>query len=374
MVKDINPNNTSTGVYGISDLAKLGNMIYFFADDGEHGNELWQSDGTEAGTTMLKDITEGGGNSGFGTLHFFKNKLYFGINDMTGTTAELWTTDGTKDGTQKVKTMPTGSFFNLVELFSSVDFPSSFLFTFYNDLAIELWTSDGTETGTEKLPATGSGNSVYVYNNFNPFLDEQHTPPFNGKVFVQVNNNSNSGKLYLTDGTEAGTTLVKNATSDYSYFYGANSFYFFGFDPAKPDSTSLYKTNGTAAGTAIIQSFPIPNISGSGGDQSINFEYNGDLYYTASDTTNGDVLSDLYKSRIGVTPPPTGTIYTFIGNGSWETAANWKDNQVPPANLTSGEIIIDPAPGGECVVNSVKTISAGAKLTIKGAKKLRFVK
>ena len=55
LVKDINPGGSGT----IDNLTAVDGTLFFTADDGEHGNELWKSDGTEAGTVLVKDINPG---------------------------------------------------------------------------------------------------------------------------------------------------------------------------------------------------------------------------------------------------------------------------------------------------------------------------
>ena len=56
MVQDIFPG--STGSYPF-DLTNVNGTVFFNANDGVHGNELWESNGAAAGTFMVRDIAPG---------------------------------------------------------------------------------------------------------------------------------------------------------------------------------------------------------------------------------------------------------------------------------------------------------------------------
>ncbi|MFT3681267.1 MAG: right-handed parallel beta-helix repeat-containing protein [Ferruginibacter sp.] len=64
--------------------------------------------------------------------------------------------------------------------------------------------------------------------------------------------------------------------------------------------------------------------------------------------------------------------YTFTGNGNWTDAANWLNNQVPPSTPPAGtQIIINPAAGGECILNTAYTVSPGVIFTVLSGKSMR---
>jgi ELWxxDGT repeat protein len=65
-VTTINPNPNGQG--SISSMLRIDDLVYFPADDGIHGSELWVSDGTETGTRVVKDIYPGETTSPVGAV------------------------------------------------------------------------------------------------------------------------------------------------------------------------------------------------------------------------------------------------------------------------------------------------------------------
>ena len=86
----------------LTSLAAVGDRLFFAAADGRHGAELWRSDGTRAGTVMVKNLKPGIGGSNPSSLIGVGSRLFFSVDDgIHG--RELWTSDGTRTGTVLVK-------------------------------------------------------------------------------------------------------------------------------------------------------------------------------------------------------------------------------------------------------------------------------
>src|SRR5262249_43368529 len=110
LVKDIFPGTSFFGIPNSSDpgnLTAVGNTLFFSAGDGINGRELWKSDGTEAGTVLVKDIEPGFGGSGPGNFTAVGNTLYFTAR-TSANGMELWKSDGTATGTVMVQDINPG--------------------------------------------------------------------------------------------------------------------------------------------------------------------------------------------------------------------------------------------------------------------------
>ena len=76
--------------------AVFAGALFFDANDGASGVELWKSDGTPDGTVIVEDIRPGAGHSSPSHLTVFKNRLFFSAGDgIHGT--ELWSLAGDID-------------------------------------------------------------------------------------------------------------------------------------------------------------------------------------------------------------------------------------------------------------------------------------
>src|SRR5262249_1639382 len=94
---------TASSIFN-SQNAVVGAVAYFAANDGVNGRELWRTDGTTAGTTLVKDIVSGPDSSSPMYLANVNGTLFFATqSDHSG----LWSSDGTAAGTAFLTGFPS---------------------------------------------------------------------------------------------------------------------------------------------------------------------------------------------------------------------------------------------------------------------------
>ena len=231
---------------------------YFAGNDGTTGYELWKTDGTEAGTVRVKDIHPGANASFPAYFATVNGTVYFVARDETNGT-ELWKTDGTEAGTVMVKDINPGAN-------SSIPIPIPYYLTNVNGSlyfsandgtnGTELWKTDGTEAGTVRVADINPGASVSIPANLTNV---------NGTLYFSASDGTNGTELWKTDGTEAGTVLVKDINPGASHSFpfpldgswlgsytNVNGTVYFGADDGT-NGWELWKTDGTEAGTVMVK-------------------------------------------------------------------------------------------------------------------------
>ncbi|QCS51065.1 hypothetical protein FEK30_16255 (plasmid) [Picosynechococcus sp. PCC 11901] len=278
LVKDILPGSGSSDP---SFLTVVGDRFFFTASNGlngangENGFELWVSDGTAAGTRLVKDINPGTDSSNPRDLTAVGDRLFFNANDGVNG-IELWVSDGTETGTQLVKDISS----DLRDLTAVGDR----LFFRANDRlnGIELWVSDGTEAGTQLVKDINPGSSTSGLDELTALRD---------RLFFRANDGENGFELWVSDGTAAGTQLVKDInpgsnSSGLAWLTAVGDRLFFtAFDGV--NGRELWVSDGTEAGTQLFKDIrPGSNSSNPG-----NLTAVGDrLFFTVNDGVSGEEL------------------------------------------------------------------------------------
>jgi len=371
----INPGPASAN---LGRFTNVNGTLFFRANDGVNGSELWQSDGTPAGTKMVDDdavadggITPGLASSNPDSLAVVGDTLFFEANDGTNG-EEAWMTDGTAAGTRMVDDdapadggINPGADDSLPSDF--VDLNGTAYFRAEDGVnGLELWRSDGTAAGTtmvdDLLPGVG----------INP--GSAHASPddlvvVGGVLYFSANDGTNGEELWKSDGTAAGTTMVEDsvpggglnpspgAGSDPSDLVNINGTLFFQADDGT-NGDELWQSDGTVAGTAMVDDHPVPNGGinpGAGDSFPVEMtELNGSVYFQANDGTNG---AELWRSD--GTPAGTSMVEDAVPGGGINPGA--ADSFVYGLTRVGGTLFFaaeDVTNGGEVW----KTDGAGATI------------
>lgn len=268
MVKDINAVYSSTGDTLSSnprDFINVNGTLFFTADDGVHGKQLWKSNGTAADTVMVKDFGPDGSSltSVFGEMADVSGILYFTLNSHERSTprigsgyieTELWKTDGTEKGTVLVKDINLGDSSYPRDL---TNVNGTLFFTANDGIhGRELWKSNGSQTGTVMVrdintkPGSLKGTADSVPGTTSTLTTEGTPAPsltnVNGMLYFVADDGFHGFELWKSDGTAAGTIMVKdikpfgNFGSDPKDLTNVNGVLFFTADDG-PHGRELWK-------------------------------------------------------------------------------------------------------------------------------------
>lgn len=235
-------------------FVQFNNLLFFEAITESYGKEIWVSDGTVDNTRLLKDIYPGK-SSGITTVFSqssvtFNDKLFFVANDGQNG-KQIWSTDGTEEGTVPVTDLPKLNMSNLTLL------GDYFYFLSKEGFLLHVWKSDGTSEGTivvkGDLPIRnypsfeGAANGLFFFT---------FQPGETNKSRVWRSDGTESGTFPVTqevDGNGAGPTGTSSLTqyiefNDDLYFVVKSSSIF-----PFPTTVGIMKADGIPENTVPVK-------------------------------------------------------------------------------------------------------------------------
>ena len=293
MVKNINAGADSSNP---SDMIAFNGKVYFSADDGSNGNELWVSDGTDPGTFMVEDIYSGLNGSNPNHKSIYNNKIYFSADNGTDG-VELWSSDGSS---ADMLANINGSGDSFAGKYGFIAASGLLFFAADNGSdGVELWKTDGTNPGTVEVSDI---NSSFV----NEGSEPQNMFNLNSTVLFAADD-GNGFEIWKTNGVS--TSMLKNIQPDFSdkpvlfaiynnkaYFYADNG----------TTGAELWNTDGTTVNTLLLKDINYGAVVSSNPQ---GFErFNNAIYFAA---TTGNYSWGLHKTN-GTTG---GTVEIKPGGG-----------------------------------------------------------
>jgi ELWxxDGT repeat protein len=299
LVKDIAP---GTATLAPVEAAVAGSTLFLSVDSPGNGRELWKSDGTGLGTMLVKDIRPGAMGSNPTNLTAFNGVLYFAADDGTNG-MELWRSDGTAPGTLMVKDIRLGaSGSNPAQLRAAGGL--LFFVADNGSVGAELWRSDGTTPGTFLAADVVGGPDPGQIGNLTAVDDVVYFKAFAGSAGVE---------LWRSDGQPGGTQFLQNlrpaaTSSDPKHFTAFGGAVFF-----IESGSGLWRTDGTGPGTSLIKiAFSFSELCHAGGTLYLAL---ADELWKSDGTDPGTVLLKDTGVTTSVTNLTTvGTNAYFVAN------------------------------------------------------------
>ncbi len=258
---------------------------FFVATTETNGTELWITNGTDAGTTLLKDLAPGDLSPDFiSEFVTAGGKIYFSVYTAAG--MALWSSDGTAAGTIELHNfgVDTYNLFTSVVGDKVVVFPNTGFNAAAGAQTRDVWVSDGTVAGTQLLADIDA--SILQTGDTTPIFS------IGDKIAFRGYSAEAGWELWATDGTAAGTGLVADSVpgtgnglmpASGGFVDGASvggQAYYIGAD------LEAWVSDGTAAGT-----YQLADIDPTGGSFAASWvQFGSNVLFTANDGVHGREL------------------------------------------------------------------------------------
>ncbi|MFO1471056.1 MAG: ELWxxDGT repeat protein [Turneriella sp.] len=288
LLKDIRSGATGSNPYA---LTNFNGYVYFAANDGVSGTELWRTDGTPNGTVLFKDFVAGA-SSGISpttqSMTVMNGVLYLSGSDATNGN-ELWKSDGTVAGTQLVANIFLGG----------TDSDPTFLATLGNEIVFQA-----TQTGVmaaEVYKSNGNAGNFTLVKDINVAGSTSSTPQYfttmGGNVYFQADDGTNGSELWKSDGTGAGTVMVTNihttaSTGSFPHSFTAMGGYVYFCATASGEGYELRRTDGTTT-SLMIDLYPGSNTGCASSADTVG-KLGSTLLFRGNQNTG--LNAELYKS------------------------------------------------------------------------------
>jgi len=304
------------GNYDIDDVFfAYKNWCLFTHSNHEQGLELWRSDGTLSGTTIIRDIDEGSGGVNPQGLSIIGEQLYF-FAISPEAAQSIYSSDGSREGTMlfyDIYDYNRGS--NIYDL----QVGAGQLFFTHDGI---LWSSRGSVAQSLSIGETFgqfgalhfSGNKGYFFDVEGEISVTDGTPSgtavlldiadvvgkpvtYKDQVWFLAQDQQHGREWWRSDGTQLGTGVAFETIAGNQSLLGfgdtgtANQdFLFFpGFTEAM--GTELWISDGTVSGTRLLKDLN-PGVEGS---SLSSFMVHNNLVFFSS-TSNGMVNTNLWVS------------------------------------------------------------------------------
>ncbi|MBI3134714.1 MAG: T9SS type A sorting domain-containing protein [Bacteroidetes bacterium] len=339
--------NTSGSSATAGHFCEFNGKLCFSGYESVYGNELYEYDGINA-PVRISDINPGSANSIPTGMTVFNGKLYFyGVGP--GNDYEFYVYDGINPPSLVANINPTGNSFPA----GFTEFNGKLYFSANDGVnGIELWEYDGTNPPTMLLDINpGTNNSI-----------PQYFKVYNNKLYFNADNGVNGTEIWMYDGTNPPAMVVDmiagSGSFDPRYFYVYNSKLIFSAIDAVAGN-ELWQYDGVNTPTLVFDINTNPSIGLHNSHPRHFIEYNNLLYFRAQDETHGREL----WAWDGVNNP---VFIVDINPGTAHSSEDWNLNTTKRMVVLNGKLILaadDGVVGEElfeytgCLVNAAVTES-----------------